>query len=232
MHSFKLRSLSRSANARVAWLLVFLLVSQVLVFAQGPASAQPAAATQQDILPYIKNAWNTLGRSMNECSSISDPKFGAGATSVIYLPFGVTPPPAVAALSKCGVNVENRPKKVTGLGTIPVDQLNAHGLLYLPNKYVVPGGRVNEILVAKTDLSYGYTQPVREGQFYNLYHGFMEARPVTKTTSKLIYTLMLDESDKADKAAKDADLAQRRTRFEAALQKMKQIAEGTVAPAK
>ena len=97
---------------------------------------------------------------------------------------------------------------------------------------VLAGGRVNEILVAKTDLSYGYTQPVREGQFYNLYHGFMEAKPVTKTTSKLIYTLMLDESDKADKAAKDADLAQRRTRFEAALQKMKQIAEGTAAPAK
>ena len=94
------------------------------------------------------------------------------------------------------------------------------------------GGRINEILVAKTDLSYGYTQPVREGQFYNLYHGFMEAKPVTKTTSKIIYTLMLDESDKADKAAKDADLAQRRTRFEAALQKMKQIAEGTAAPAK
>jgi len=97
---------------------------------------------------------------------------------------------------------------------------------------VLAGGRVNEILVAKTDLSYGYTQPVREGQFYNLYHGFMEARPVTRTTSKIIYTLMLDESDKADKAAKEADLAQRRTRFEAALQKMKQIAEGTAAPAR
>ena len=97
---------------------------------------------------------------------------------------------------------------------------------------VLAGGRVSEILVAKTDLSYGYTQPVREGQFYNLYHGFMEAKPVTKTTSKIIYTLMLDESDKADKAAKDADLAQRRTRFEAALQKMKQIAEGTATPAK
>ena len=94
------------------------------------------------------------------------------------------------------------------------------------------GGRVAEILVGKTDLSYGYTQPVREGQFYNLYHGFMEAVPVTKTTSKIVYTLMLDESDKADKAAKDADLARRRTSFETALQKMKQIAEGTAAPAK
>ena len=44
---------------------------------------------------------------------------------------------------------------------------------------VLAGGRVTEILVAQTELSYGYTQPAREGQFYNLYHGFMEARPVT-----------------------------------------------------
>jgi len=68
------------------------------------------------------------------------------------------------------------------------------------------GGRVNEILVGKTDLSYGYTQPVREGQFYNLYHGYMEAKAVTAKTSKIIYTLMLDVSDQADKAAKDAKL--------------------------
>lgn len=87
------------------------------------------------------------------------------------------------------------------------------------------GGRVLEILVAQTELSYGYTQPVKEGSFYNLYHGFMEARPVTAKSSKIIYTLMLDVSDKADKAAKDADLAGRRTRFEAALKKMKEIAE-------
>jgi hypothetical protein len=86
-------------------------------------------------------------------------------------------------------------------------------------------GRVLEILVAQTELSYGYTQPVKEGSFYNLYHGFMEARPVTAQTSKILYTLLLDVSDKADKAAKDADLAARRTRFEGALKKMKEIAE-------
>src|SRR5262245_58711517 len=48
----------------------------------------------------------------------------------------------------------------------------------------------NEILVAKTELSYTYTQPVREGRPYNMYHGTLEARPVTATTSKLVYTLM------------------------------------------
>jgi hypothetical protein len=86
-------------------------------------------------------------------------------------------------------------------------------------------GRVLEILVGKTDLSYGYTQPTKEGAFYNLYHGFMEAKSTSPGTSKIIYTLLYDVSDKPDEAAKQADLTQRRTRFEAALKKMKQIAE-------
>ena len=90
---------------------------------------------------------------------------------------------------------------------------------------VLGGGRVTEILVGRTELSYGYTQPVREGQFYNLYHGFVEARPVTAQTSKLLYTLMYDISDKPDQAARQADMAQRRTRFEGALKTMKMLAE-------
>jgi hypothetical protein len=53
----------------------------------------------------------------------------------------------------------------------------------------------------------------------------MEARPVTRSTSKIIYTLFYDASDKPNEAARQADLVQRRTRFEAALKKMKQIAE-------
>src|SRR5689334_2150164 len=43
----------------------------------------------------------------------------------------------------------------------------------------------NEVLVGKTDLSYTYTQTDREGRPYNVYHGTLEARPVTATTSKL-----------------------------------------------
>ena len=90
---------------------------------------------------------------------------------------------------------------------------------------VLNKGRVTEILTAKTDLSYGYTQPVTEGQFYNLYHGFVEAKPVTGQTSKLLYTLVYDISDKPDQAAKDADVATRRARFEGALKNMKMLAE-------
>jgi hypothetical protein len=87
------------------------------------------------------------------------------------------------------------------------------------------GGRVIEILVGQTDLSYGYTQPVREGQFYNLYHGYLEAVPVTATTSKLVYTLVYDVSNLPDESAKDADIARRRSMFEGALGNMKALAE-------
>lgn len=87
------------------------------------------------------------------------------------------------------------------------------------------GGRILEILVAETELSYGYTQPAVEGEFYNLYHGFLEARPVSANSSRLLYTLLLDVSNLADQAAKDANIARRRASFEGALAKMKEIAE-------
>ena len=88
----------------------------------------------------------------------------------------------------------------------------------------------NEILVGKTELSYTYTQPVRAGRPYNLYHGTLEARPVTATTSKLVYTLVYDNSMLADDAAKERDRAQRTTTFMRALQNMKTLAEGGTLP--
>jgi hypothetical protein len=88
----------------------------------------------------------------------------------------------------------------------------------------------NEVLVGKTELSYTYTQPVREGRPYNLYHGTLEARPVTATTSKLIYTLVFDNSMLADDAARQADMERRRTQFTQALQNMKILAEGGTLP--
>jgi hypothetical protein len=89
-----------------------------------------------------------------------------------------------------------------------------------------------EILVAKTDLSYTYTQPVRVGQFYPLYHGTLEAKPVTATTSKLIYSLVWDASDRADDAAREAQKTQRATQLQGALNNMKILAEGGTLPAR
>jgi hypothetical protein len=87
-------------------------------------------------------------------------------------------------------------------------------------------GATLEVLVAKTPLSYTYAQPVRVGQVYNLYHGTLEARPVTAKTSKLVYSLVLDQSMLADDAARKADAERRRTRFTQALKDMKTLAEG------
>ena len=88
----------------------------------------------------------------------------------------------------------------------------------------------DEILVGKTELSYTYTQPVRADRPYNQYHGTLEARPVTATTSKLVYTLMFDNSVLADDAARERDKAQRTTQFTQALQNMKILAEGGTLP--
>ena len=88
----------------------------------------------------------------------------------------------------------------------------------------------NEILVGKTELSYTYTQPVRNDRPYNMYHGTLEARPVTATTSKIVYTLFFDNSMLADDAARQADVERRRTQFMRALQNMKTLAEGGTLP--
>ena len=90
----------------------------------------------------------------------------------------------------------------------------------------IANGAVIEVLTAKTELSYGYTQPAKDGKFYDLYHGFLEARPVDAKSSKLLYTLIYDVSNLADQAAKDADVKRRRGQFEGALANMKKMAEG------
>jgi hypothetical protein len=88
----------------------------------------------------------------------------------------------------------------------------------------------NEVLVGKTELSYTYTQPVREGRPYNLYHGTLEVRPVTPTTSKILYTLVYDNSMLPDDAARERDKAQRTAQFTRAIQNMKILAEGGTLP--
>lgn len=87
-----------------------------------------------------------------------------------------------------------------------------------------------EILVGKTELSYTYTQPVVDGRPYNLYHGTMEVRPVTATTSKVVYNLMFDNSMGRDDAARDAEKARYNSMFTDAINNMKILAEGGTLP--
>ena len=88
-----------------------------------------------------------------------------------------------------------------------------------------------EILVAKTEYSYAYTQPVREGRLYNLYHGNLEARAIDAKTTKILYTLVYDLSlVPGDEAAKTADVERRRTNFMRGMNNMKILAEGGTLP--
>jgi hypothetical protein len=88
----------------------------------------------------------------------------------------------------------------------------------------------HEVLVVKTKYSYTYTQPVRVGVPYNMYHGTLEAVPLTDKTTRLNYTLVFDNSRLADDAARSTDLENRRTRFTKMLENMKILSEGGTLP--
>jgi alpha,alpha-trehalase len=131
------------------------LISQALLLAavvvgigaRSPAGGQATKANRlgvQPILDYISQAWATLTRSMTDCESIVDPKIKVAA--VLYLPAGMAEPSAVRKLAAdCSVEVKHLPVAIHRLGEIDTGKIQPNGLLYLPEKYVVPGGRFNEM---------------------------------------------------------------------------------------
>ena len=106
----------------------------------GPNPAPNPDAT----LAYIHSAWDTLTRSMTDCHSLVDVK--VTVNPVVYMPAELAAPPEVAALKdKCHVQVLSLPRRIEKLADVRPQELSAPGLLYLPNPYVVPGGRFNEM---------------------------------------------------------------------------------------
>ena len=107
-----------------------------------PATAGHPAEATPSIDAYIRDTWNTLRRSMQDCATLKDPK--VKGEPVLYWPLDFPEPSDAAALEKdCGVRVERLPVKIERLGQdVP---LETQGLLYLPNPYIVPGGRFNEM---------------------------------------------------------------------------------------
>jgi alpha,alpha-trehalase len=66
--------------------------------------------------------------------------------AVLYLPAGMAEPAAVRKLtSECNVRIEHLPVEIHRLGEVDTSKIQPQGLLYLENKYVVPGGRFNEM---------------------------------------------------------------------------------------
>jgi alpha,alpha-trehalase len=137
---------SRNFLASVIRNFLFLLALGAIMEAQTAAAPASVPADQglKPILNYISSAWDTLTRSMTDCVSVVDPKIKVAP--VLYLPAEVAEPPAVHKLATdCGVRVEHLPVPIHGLGEIDTSKIQPHGLLYLPDKYVVPGGRFNEM---------------------------------------------------------------------------------------
>ena len=136
---------SRSCRAKrfaSALFFLFAICATVPAHAQGVPGSD--AKGLKPILDYISSGWDTLTRSMSDCKCIVDPKISA--QSVLYLPKEVAEPASVQTLGKnCNVRVEHLPMEVHRLGEISTSNIDPPGLLYLPNKYVVPGGRFNEM---------------------------------------------------------------------------------------
>src|SRR5579864_5267466 len=137
----------RSDQSRRSLGLVILFLALISATAAAQASAPPKAPSDQGLKPilnYINSAWDTLTRSMTACVSVVDPKIKVAP--VLYLPAEVAEPSAVRKLATdCSVRVEHLPVQIHRLGEIDTGKIQPHGLLYLPNKYVVPGGRFNEM---------------------------------------------------------------------------------------
>jgi len=122
-------------------LLVFYAVLAPASFAQ-EAKAKEAGLRQ--IRSYIAAGWDTLTRSLTDCKVIVDPKLAAA--SVLYLPADFDAPAEVQEMQKrCNVQVKHLPQVIHKLGEVDTGNLEPPGLLYLNNKYVVPGGRFNEM---------------------------------------------------------------------------------------
>ena len=134
------RHIFRSTVYWAAIVAIFCTAAQAPVLAAPPTDPQGL----KPILAYISTAWDTLTRSMTDCQSIVDPKISAA--SVLYLPMGFAEPESVKSLTRhCNVRVEHLPIEIHQLGEIDTSKINPPGLLYLPERYVVPGGRFNEM---------------------------------------------------------------------------------------
>jgi alpha,alpha-trehalase len=125
----------------VSLLCVALLCSTSLSAEPG---GKPEANALNQIRSYISNGWDSLTRSLTDCNTVVDTKLASA--SILYLPADLAVPSSVQELEKrCNVKAEHLPTVITDLGEIDPSKIETPGLLYLENRYVVPGGRFNEM---------------------------------------------------------------------------------------
>ena len=114
--------------------------------AQAPKTTSPPSATAglDPIRAYILHGWDDLSRSLTDCSTYTDSKLTT--LPHLYLPYQFAVPNVLKPLeSRCHVEVRDLPANASGIGKPAVQTIEPPGLLYLEYKYVVPGGRFNEM---------------------------------------------------------------------------------------
>src|SRR5205085_9159869 len=126
------------------------LVVLLLLALSAPAWPQQQRARRTDlaaIRAYIKRGWHTLERTPAQLAAAAvDPKFARtqGARWPVYVP-------RTENLERIArtLRAEMPAADFAKIELFPLpdntDAIQAHGLLYLPHPYVVPGGRFNEM---------------------------------------------------------------------------------------
>jgi len=140
-------------NICILWIacsaIVLALIFPLIMAAEHPHTT-PTSPTDEsyqslpDILGYISADWDRLTRSMSDCATFVDSK--TNGERILYLPAGEPLPPGLTEMQKrCSVHIARLPERLQiSSGELP-RQFDSHGLLYLENPYVVPGGQFNEM---------------------------------------------------------------------------------------
>jgi alpha,alpha-trehalase len=147
MHPVTARGFSRATHSERGWQRLTLFLLPLLLTVTCSVAGQESAPPERGLDPirsYIASGWDSLTRSLTDCKTIVDPKLAAA--SVLYIPADFEVPAAVQQLQKqCHVQVQHLPAVMHHLGEIDPGKIDPPGLLYLENRYVVPGGRFNEM---------------------------------------------------------------------------------------
>ncbi len=133
-----------NTRKRIAATMVSAAALAVILCAQNPS---PAAAPSVSILDYIKQTWSVLTRSNRDLAKAAvDPKFQPlpDGRWPVYVARGDDLHAIEAALRK---EMQAADFSKIEIQQLPEDlsSIREQGLLYLPEPYVVPGGRFNEM---------------------------------------------------------------------------------------
>ena len=145
--------LRKSCAAALGAVLVVLTISDAApraAFIQAPpapAPAFPSADRVQAVRRYIKRTWTVLTRSVRDLPRAApDPKMhrAAGEPAPVYV---ATDEDREAIARSLRAALSSSDLQRIDLRPLPAsaEQIREHGLLYLPHRYVVPGGRFNEM---------------------------------------------------------------------------------------